>query len=75
MEFSGPTGHSVTALVETLPAEPAASAGVHEAASRLDKRYIPTRYPNGFASGFPGKLYTRGDAEAIQDFCRRHLSE
>ena len=41
---------------------------------------IPARYPNGFASGYPGKLYTRGDAEgAITDaekilgFCRRRL--
>ena len=45
-------------------------------ASRLDKHYIPTRYPNGFAEGYPGKLYTRGEAEGaiadaktIIDFC------
>lgn len=38
------------------------------------------RYPNGFASGYPGKLYTRGeaegaiaDAEKILEFCRRRL--
>jgi len=51
-----------------------------EAANRLDKHYIPARYPNGFAEGYPGKLYTRGEAEgAIQDakktieFSRSHL--
>jgi HEPN domain-containing protein len=51
-----------------------------EAANRLDKHYIPARYPNGFPDGYPGKLYTRGEAEgAIQDarkiieFSRRHL--
>jgi HEPN domain-containing protein len=50
------------------------------AARRLDKHYIPARYPNGFASGYPGKLYTRGEAEqaiadatAIIEFCRGHL--
>ena len=45
-----------------------APPGLVEAASRLDKHYIPARYPNGFASGYPGKLYTRGEAEgAIAD--------
>jgi HEPN domain-containing protein len=53
---------------------------VIEAASRLNKHYIPARYPNGFASGYPGKLYTRGEAEGaiadareILEFCRRRL--
>ena len=75
-----PWGHSVTALVEALPRGMPVDAGVIEAASRLDKHYIPTRYPNGFAWGYPGKLYTRGEAEGalkdgteIIEFCGRHL--
>ncbi len=51
-----------------------------EAAARLDEHSIPSRYPNGFASGFPGKLYTRGEAERaitdaleILDLCRCQL--
>ena len=28
----------------------------------LDKHYIPARDPNGFAVGYPGKLYTHGEA-------------
>jgi HEPN domain-containing protein len=75
-----PWGHSVTVLAESLPASVAADTRITEAASRLDKHYVPTRYPNGFASGYPGKLYTRGeaegairDAQTIAEFCRRHL--
>jgi HEPN domain-containing protein len=76
-----PWGHSVTGLAEALPRDIELPPDVIEAASRLDKHYIPARYPNGFASGYPGKLYTRGeaetaiaDAQAILDFCRRRLS-
>jgi len=77
-----PWGHSVTGLAEALPEGSTAPQETVEAASRLDKHYIPARYPNGFASGFPGKLYTRGEAEGaisdatdILEFCRRHLPE
>jgi HEPN domain-containing protein len=81
MEKGGePWGHSVTGLIEALPAEISAPTGLQEAARRLDKHYVPTRYPNGFAEGYPGKFYTRGEAEeAITDasqiieFCRSHL--
>jgi hypothetical protein len=65
---------------EALPGDVAVPADLIEAASRLDKHYIPARYPNGFASGYPGKLYTRGEAEGaiadaqkILEFCRRRL--
>lgn len=73
-------GHLLTALVESLPADLAAPNEILGAAMRLDKHYIPTRYPNGFAAGYPGKLYTEGeadgaikDAETIVQFCRSHL--
>ena len=75
-----PWGHSITELVEALPGDVAAPPDLIEAASRLDKHYIPARYPNAFASGYPGKLYTRGEAEGaiadaqkILEFCRRRL--
>jgi len=75
-----PRGHSITALVEALPQAATAPDEVLDAAKRLDKHYIPSREPNGFDSGFPGKLYTRGeakkaieDAREIVDFNRRHL--
>lgn len=75
-----PWGHLLTALVEALPADIEAGADVVAAANRLDKHYLPARYPNGFAAGYPGKLYTRGeaeaaiaDAQAIIEVCRRCL--
>ena len=75
-----PWGHSVTSLAEALPKQLQPPQEILEAANRLDKHYIPARYPNGFADGYPAKLYTRGEAVgAIQDarkiieFSRRHL--
>jgi hypothetical protein len=76
-----PWGHSITELSEALPGDITPPSDLIETASRLDKHYIPSRYPNGFASGYPGKLYTRGEAEAairdaekILDYCRRRRS-
>jgi HEPN domain-containing protein len=67
-------------LAEALPPPTIAPAEILDAARHLDKHYLPARYPNGFAAGYPGKLYTRGEAEqaiedatAIIEFCRRHL--
>lgn len=75
-----PWGHLTTGLAEALPPAVAAPAEVLDAARGLDKHYIPARYPNGFAAGYPGKLYTKREAQqAIDDatlittFCRRHL--
>lgn len=75
-----PWGHLTTGLAEALPASIESSTAVLDAARRLDKHYIPARDPNGFAAGYPGKLYTRGEAQqAIDDaflittFCRCHL--
>jgi len=76
-----PWGHLITGLLEALPKGVSASPEVVEAGNRLDKHYIPARYPNGFVQSYPGKLYTRGeaesaisDAEKISEFCRCYLS-
>ncbi len=75
-----PWGHLTTGLAEALPEGITAPVPVLDAARRLDKHYIPARYPNGFADGYPGKLYTQGEAEQaihdatlITEFCGRHL--
>ena len=75
-------GHLTTGLAEALPPSISAPSDVLDAARRLDKHYIPARYPNGFADSYPGNLYTRGEAEqAIADativagFCRRQVPE
>jgi len=41
-----PLGHSITILAETLPADLRLQREILEAANRLDKHYIPARYPN-----------------------------
>ncbi len=75
-----PWGHLTAGLVDALPAAIGAPSHVLDAARRLDKHDIPARYPNSFATSYPGKLYTRGEAEQaindasiITDFCRGHL--
>jgi HEPN domain-containing protein len=75
-----PWGHSVTRLVQALPEDVKAPEAAVNAAKRLDKHYIPARYPNGFDAGFPGELYTEDearkaleDARTLIDLVRRHL--
>lgn len=68
------------ALVEALPESLRATEPLREAARTLDKRYIPTRHPNGFDQGKPGDDFPDADsaeasrhAETLLDFRRRHL--
>lgn len=72
-------GHSVRALLEAL--DPAPSADLVERARTLDSFYIPTRYPNGHASGAPhvnyGERQSRQaieDAEAVVEYARHALA-
>jgi HEPN domain-containing protein len=74
-------GHVVHQLLELLPDDGRAPADLVERARRLDRHYIPTRYPNGFDAGAPGDFYTDRDAaEAIDDgeavlaFCAGRLT-
>lgn len=61
-------GHSVAALLTSLPAPYAADEDLLNRAKALDKHYIPTRYPNGFEQGAPMDYYTRPEAErSIED--------
>ncbi len=74
-------GHVVSKLLRELPADVGVTEELEHAAMRLDKLYIPTRYPNGFESGAPGDFYTAAeaaaaitDASTIIAFCRRTVS-
>lgn len=74
-------GHDVTQLLVQLPAGCSAPPDLIDRAKRLDKHYLPARYPNGFSSGTPMDHYTSGeaqqavaDAEAILAFCRGSIS-
>ena len=73
-------GHTLSLLLAALPAAARPDAGLVDRAKRLDKHYIPTRYPNGFERGAPTDLYTAAeaelaiaDAEAILDYCRHQI--
>jgi HEPN domain-containing protein len=74
-------GHSIVAMVRALPAPPGFPDGLLDAARRLDRHYIPTRYPNGFDRGAPADYFSATDAEeAIADaeriiqYCAGHVS-
>src|SRR5437764_9678097 len=60
-----PWGHSLLALMQGLvdPARALVTPALLDAARALDKQYIPTRYPNGFAQGAPTDYYTQRDAD------------
>ena len=65
---SDPWGHSVKKLISSLEsvdgrAHEALAPHVDEAA-RLDRFYIPTRYPNGLPELTPAEAYSQGDAGA-----------
>ncbi len=73
-------GHTLSLLLAGLPEPSRPDRALGDRAKRLDKHYIPTRYPNGFDRGAPTDLYTLaeaeqaiGDAEAILEFCRRQV--
>lgn len=73
-------GHAISRLLQDLSHKLTAPEDLIEAARRLDKHYIPTRYPNGFDAGAPYDYYTAGeaqqaieDAERIYNFCQQSL--
>ncbi len=73
-------GHTLSLLLAALPEGVRPGQELTDLAKRLDKHYIPTRYPNGFERGAPTDLYTAAeaelaieDAEAILGYCRRQI--
>jgi HEPN domain-containing protein len=71
-----PWGHSLLALLEGLPAptRDAVTPELLDSARALDKHYIPTRYPNGFAEGAPTDYYTKKEAEDARDHAKSILT-
>jgi HEPN domain-containing protein len=70
-------GHSVSRMIELLPEEHRPPREMVEKAKRLDRHYIPTRYPNFHPEGAPADYYTSKDAleavgyaEEIVGYCR-----
>jgi HEPN domain-containing protein len=73
-------GHSVLLLLKAvLQEEP--PPDVVAAARRLDRFYILTRYPNGWAEGKPRDFFDREQAEGavtdarrVVEFCQGHMA-
>ena len=73
-------GHDLTALLAALPGDSRPPADLLDRARSLDRHYIPSRSPNGFAAGTPRDHYTAreadeaiADAEAIVEFCAHSI--
>jgi HEPN domain-containing protein len=61
-------GHSVRELLRALPPAHAPSQDLIEAGRRLDRHYVPSRYPNAHPSGAPRESYEEADAQqAVAD--------
>lgn len=74
-------GHSVSALLQRLPAPWVAPPELIDAARELDRHYIPARYPNAHPEGAPYEYYTRaaaaravGHSRDILNFCEGVLA-
>lgn len=74
-------GHTVAGLLEGLRERAEVPDSVARCGERLDRFYVPTRYPNAWPQGSPGSHFTREDAEdaigcaeAILRFCQGFLA-
>ena len=73
-------GHDLMALLAALPDAQRPHPDLVDRAKGLDKHYLPSRYPNGFAQGTPRDHYTLREAEqaiadaaAVIEFCARSI--
>ena len=74
-------GHSVYELLKLASKKIVVDEETIAAAKRLDRYYIPTRYPNSFDSGSPHDYFTSKDADdalvcskRIVEFCNSLLA-
>lgn len=70
-------GHTVSEMIE----EAGAPSEIVDIAKELDHHYIPSRYPDAFASGTPSNYYTKRmaeeaveNAERIVEYCRSRIT-
>jgi len=75
-------GHSISRMLQDLPASLAPPAQAVQCAKELDRHYIPSRYPNFHPEGAPLDYYTAEDArravegaDAIVEFCRSKIPQ
>jgi HEPN domain-containing protein len=73
-------GHGIAEILRQLPASVKVTEVVLDSARELDKVYVTSRYPNGFATGAPADYFTErsrkellGHAKQILEFCRSQI--
>ncbi len=71
-----PWGHSVQKLLSELPGYPTLTndQSLLRIAARLDRLYIPTRYPNGIPDLTPGDTYAHEDSQDAIDNAAKILA-
>jgi len=74
-------GHSIVELTKGLEEKLPVPDALRDAALVLDRLYVPTRYPNGWAEGTPADFITDKDSshaisgsEGIVQFCADRLA-
>jgi HEPN domain-containing protein len=67
------TGHSITKLLDLVERISVAPDDIRKCSLKLDKVYIPTRYPDAYAWGSPVDYYTEDDAKETIDCAERIL--
>jgi len=75
-------GHSISRMLQDLPASLTPPEDLVERAKELDKHYIPSCYPNFHSEGAPLDYYTEPEArravegaDKIIEFCRGKIPE
>jgi HEPN domain-containing protein len=73
-------GHGIIEILRQLLASAKVTDTVLDSARELDKVYVTSRYPNGFATGAPADYFTEksshdllGHAKRVLEFCRSQI--
>ena len=73
-------GHAITEIIRQLPASVKVPTEISNAGQQLDKVYVTSRYPNGFAWGNPSDYFNERDsreliayAKQILEWCRSQI--
>lgn len=62
------TGHNLNLLVQAISEQLPVPEPVKGACARLNRYYVPTRYPNAFDRGVPAEQFFEPDArQAVED--------
>lgn len=67
-------GYSVYVLVDRLSRVENEFQAIADEARRLDRFYIPTRYPNGLPGGSPFQIFTAADLAGAYEDLRQIIS-